>query len=100
MPREDSPHTRYRQRTVRRSGGSDVMGVPTEVGTPEGASAPSGLNSVPTRTYGDRPSGPIRPEAAVLAGRRPRPRELVSVPPLSHPRETFAHDGMFWERQT
>ncbi len=25
-------------------------------------------------------------------------RELVSVPPLSNPRETFARDGAFWTR--
>jgi hypothetical protein len=36
------------------------------------------------------------PKAAVLTHRHPLLRELVSVPPLSYPRETFARAGVFW----
>src|SRR5690242_10681417 len=60
---------------------------------PEGGyPAPSGLNSVPTKPPpGGRGScGSLRCTDDATAGAF----ELVSVPPLSTPRETFARDGM------
>ena len=56
-------------------------------------SAPSGLNSVPT-------AGPVDPSRFLRTSRctdddsNRAPAELVSVPPLSYPHETFARDGM------
>jgi hypothetical protein len=67
--------------------------------TPRALSAPSGLNSVPTRIRRPAQWFPsARRRRYWLAG--VRSRELVSVPPLSHPRETFAHDRMFMETQS
>ena len=56
-------------------------------------SAPSGLNSVPTRSTTGRSRFLRDPRIAVLTSRRSQLRELVSVPPLSSPHETFARDG-------
>ena len=60
-----------------------------------GNTAPSGPNSVPTAGGAQTvevPSG----RTAVLTTLHAQPAELVSVPPLSSLRETFARDEVFW----
>ena len=64
-----------------------------------GNSAPSGPNSVPTRRHVvvqrfRRPRGPG------TDCRRPRRRELVSVPPMSDLRETLARVQAFWAERS
>jgi hypothetical protein len=63
-----------------------------------GKPAPSGLNSVPTAGFGRDHRGSLRTSRRTDDART-EPAELVSVPPLSSPRETVARDGMHWRHR-
>jgi hypothetical protein len=62
-------------------------------------SAPSGLNSVPTRSASSRRGSCCLASEETISctdESMSASRELVSVPPLSSLRETFARDEAFW----